>query len=128
MQSAGVKTIHKEGYMFKIGRKMRRMIKRHFRLNQNLLYWYNNDDPEAPLLGVLFVEGSYISPSSEDAFTSKGYYGINIHTRFARARLFSQRLLCTPGDVATCVLSQHSARRAEPRVFHEIRRGERRVA
>jgi hypothetical protein len=46
---------------------------------QNFLYWYSNHHERQPK-GVLFLEGSYVTPLSEAAHTAKGYWGFCIQT------------------------------------------------
>jgi hypothetical protein len=63
---------------------------RWFTLQHNFLYWYTGEGRGAKLLGVLYLEGSYVSRLPDDNWTPRGYYGFAIHTRYAVSREASE--------------------------------------
>jgi hypothetical protein len=54
-------------------------------LQNNFLYWYTGDSRGSKLLGVLYLDGSYVLRQSDDVWAAKGYFGFVIYTRSVQA-------------------------------------------
>jgi calcium/calmodulin-dependent protein kinase I len=71
-----------EGWLYKVGARVKTFRRRWYWLQHNLLWWYSAREEGQPR-GALFLEGSYAKPLADAAAERSGYHGFVIHTSSA---------------------------------------------